>query len=265
MNTTLRLLWTVTAAGLIVTSTTPASAQWPVTDIAVTAKNAATAAQEQIRVSTQHEQYAYIRRMGRSLDVFRPLARYRMPGPPLLRTRWPEGLIPRARAYVDALNAGDAQGTGYEALLLPLHTGLLDDGASLGAMDASVTDTLHRQLGLIETLDAVNMSGTDLTGRVRGARKPYREALALYESEVTTPTTTTKIAGHLAVGTWLKAQQDHILLQLAIEQTRQAAIENLMEREAAAGGVVYALGAQLGAKKAGSRTTIDSPVNWVIH
>ena len=235
----------------------------PVIDIAVTAKNTATVVQRTLVLAGQREKADLIRRMGRTLDLFAALTRYGMPGAPLMRTRYPDGLTPRAQQFVDMLNGGDDTGAAYTALTIPLQP-VPVDFSTMPDAPAATREAVRRRLSVLQSVDVVLSGAADLNGRVRGARKPYREALAALESAITVASGTTEVAGKIAAATWIKAQQEQTNTQLAIELSRVASVQHLLEREAAAGGLIYALGVHA-AGMAGSPAPSDSPTDWVIR
>lgn len=263
----MRALRTVMALLVVGGMATPLSAQFfipitlPVTDAATTAKNLLTAAQRKAALDQQREKADLIRRMGRSLDLFAPLIRYRMPGAPLMRTRWPDGLTTRAMQFVDVLNGGDPMGTGYGAITLPIHQ-VPVDYSTLGHAPATVREAVRQRLGLLQFIDGVTSTSADLNGRVRAARRPYRDALAALETVVTTTADTTKVAAQIAAGTWIKAQQEQVNQQLATEIQRQHIVSSVLERDGATGQMLFSLGAHGTAK---AQAPIDSPLHWVIH
>jgi hypothetical protein len=236
----------------------------PVTDVSVTAKNTLTVIQRTLILAGQREKADLIRRMGRTLDLFASLTRYGMPGAPLIRTRYPDGLIPRAQQFVDVLNGGDASGAGYAALTIPLRD-VPTDFSTMPEAPEATRDAVRRSLAVLQSVDVVLGGAADLNGQVRGARKPYRDALNALESVITVASGTTEVAGKIAAATWIKAQQEQTNTQLAIEINRVASVQTLMERDAATGGLLYALGVQAAAGTAGSPAPSDSPTDWVIR
>ena len=85
-------------------------AQIPVTDVAVTFRNAATAVAKEYLLRVQDEQHRKLRRMAQRLSLFTDLRKYALEEPPRWRTHGGDYFF--ANPYNDALIFGDAAGSG---------------------------------------------------------------------------------------------------------------------------------------------------------
>ncbi|MEP7308063.1 MAG: hypothetical protein ABJA98_21385 [Acidobacteriota bacterium] len=211
----------------------------------------------QAQAALEHDDQ--VRRISRSLDLFSSLSRYRMPNPPLLRTRWPDNLRAPAFAYVGALNSGDPSGAGYKAVTVPLAF-VPDDLSTFRPMPTASQDMIRRSLGIAQAADAVIWSATDVAGRARGGRRGWRDALDLFEKVVTIASTTTKVVEQISAGTQMHAEQQQLNNTIHVQIEQQALLENLQEREASAGGVAFQLGV-LAAEPASP----GNPLAWEIR
>jgi hypothetical protein len=237
-----------------------------VTDLAALSTNTTTkllAASQAIESQTHADLY---RRIGRSLDLFAPLIRYRMADPPRWRTRWPDGLIENAQQIADALNGGDPGWIRYRAITIPIRR-VGEDFATYGELSADQQADLRRRLGVVQAMDGVLRASIDVEGRVRGQRNPYQAALDALEAVITVPAGTTQVAGQVAAAVAMHNRTTQTIGEMHAAMGDLAALQSLQQREASTPGVAFALETAAVAQTAAETTFHfdDALATWEVH
>jgi hypothetical protein len=161
-------------------------------------------------------QYLTVLRMAQRLGN---LEGYRIPTIPITRHdagRWEYG-----RAWIQALNSGDATGAAYLSTALPLlRPSVMPSRLSAGARQA-----LERQYATIEITDSVAMMGGHQVALARGYHGQLQEAVQALEGDVLNGLSRyhemTAILDKIAAGELLARRQDMLsnqLLSHALEQ-----------------------------------------------
>src|SRR5262249_33177301 len=151
------------------------------------------------------------------------LDRYRVPAIGLARhdlQRWEYG-----RPWLQALNAGDPAGAGYQATTVPLER----PNAGLSRLSPTARRMFERQYATIELTDSVAMMASHQVGALRGYHGQLQQAVQALESDVMNglkryhelTTILDKVAGAELVG----RRQD-----MAANQLLSHALEQLLAR-----------------------------------
>jgi hypothetical protein len=252
------------AAGMIIVAIS--STGCLVTDVGALSTNITTKVLAATKVIENQTHADLYRRIGRSLDLFAPLIRYRMADPPRWRTRWPDGLIENAQQIADALNSGDPGWARYRAITIPIRA-VGEDFATYGNLSADQQADLRRRLGVVQAMDGVIRASIDLEGRVRGQRNPYQAALEALESIITLPAGTTQVAGQVAAAIAMHNRTTQTIGHMHAAITDLAALQSLQQREASTPGVTFAIETAAVAQTA-AETTLhfdDALATWELH
>jgi hypothetical protein len=137
-------------AVLVVTlSDAPVHAQIPVTDVATTLRNAATAATKELLLRLQAQQHSELRRMAHRLSMFTSLDKYAVREVPLWRIHDFEDAeaFLFARPYHAALNYGDDAGLGYGQVARTR----MEAASALGSLAPSARQAIERMLATLAT------------------------------------------------------------------------------------------------------------------
>jgi hypothetical protein len=212
------------------------------------------------QLASEVEETDTLRRMGRSSDLFSPLAEYRMPNPPLMRTRIPDSVEVGVRTYMQVLNDGENALAGYRNVVRPIPA--LE--ADLDRIPEAARAMVKQRLGIIDGLDAVTNHAAAFNGRVRGARQLMRGLINLLEDAATVSRGTTGVASNLSTQTLVMAQQNGVLGNLQSEISNLHAMETISSREATVGGHLFQLGAIDGAADAIRNPAVlpTDPTQW---
>lgn len=237
-----------------------------VTDIVAIGINTSTKALAASKVIENQAHADLFRRIGRSLDLFAALSRYRMPGAPAWRTRWPDGLIDNAQQIADALNSGDPGWARYQTITVPLRS-VSSDFATYGDVGTDQQADLRRRLGMVQAVDGVVRASIDLEGRVRGQRNAYQSALTAIEAVITVAAGTTQVAGQIAAAIAMHNRTTQTIGEMHGAMGDMAALQSLQQREASAPGVAFALETAM-TTQASTETVLhfgDALATWEIH
>ncbi len=194
----------------------PAQAQLVVIDPANLAQTILIARRMQQHYEELRTQYLTVLRMAQRLGN---MDGYRIPTIPITRHdagRWEYG-----RAWIQALNSGDATGAAYLSTALPLlRPSVMPSRLSAGARQA-----LERQYATIEITDSVAMMGGHQVALARGYHGQLQEAVQALEGDVLNGLSRyhemTAILDKIAAGELLARRQDMLsnqLLSHALEQ-----------------------------------------------
>lgn len=194
----------------------PAQAQLVVIDPANLAQTILIARRMQQHYEELRAQYLTVLRMAQRLGN---MDGYRIPTIPITRHdagRWEYG-----RAWIQALNSGDATGAAYLSTALPLlRPSVMPSRLSAGARQA-----LERQYATIEITDSVAMMGGHQVALARGYHGQLQEAVQALEGDVLNGLSRyhemTAILDKIAAGELLARRQDMLsnqLLSHALEQ-----------------------------------------------
>ena len=158
----------VLVAVVLVLTAQAARAQLPVTDVAVTFRNAATAVAKEYLLRVQDEQHRKLRRMAQRLSLFTDLRKYVLEEPPRWRTHGGDYLF--ANPYNDALIFGDATGSSYLSLTHPLVTST----SRLAELPPAARRAVEARLATVDLTDAAAIAATHDTGQLRHIDRPRR-------------------------------------------------------------------------------------------
>ena len=194
----------------------PAQAQLVVIDPSNLVQTTLIARRMQQHYEELRAQYLTVLRMAQRLGN---LDGYRIPTIPITRHdagRWEYG-----RAWIQALNSGDATGAAYLSTALPL----LRPTVTPSRLSASARQALERQYATIEITDSVAMMGGHQVALARGYHGQLQEAVQALEGDVLNGLSRyhemTAILDKIAAGELLARRQDMLsnqLLSHALEQ-----------------------------------------------
>jgi conjugal transfer/entry exclusion protein len=207
------------AVVLVVLLTVPASAQLAVIDPENLAQAILIVQRTQRQYEQLREQYRTIVRMAQGLGR---MEQYRTPPFALTQhdaERWHYG-----RAWITALNGGDATGAAYLATAQPLTRPHTPARLSVAARRA-----FERQYATAEISDSVAMMGGHQVGLMRGYFGQLQRAVQALERDVLNPDSSyhemTAILDKVAAGELLGRRQD-----MATNQLLSHALEQLLAR-----------------------------------
>jgi len=221
------------AAALVLVGCLAADAQIVVYDPAVTARNSVTAAVEEYLKNIQDLQRRLLRKMSRRLSVFTDLGKYKLPEAPRWRIHIfndPSAVL-FAGDYNAALNYGDASGTAYENVSVPLldSTGLLDEEMSPDALRE-----FEARLATIDVTDATAISATNDTGHVRYNGRRELQAIDVLEADATDPSqdqSATAVLDKISGAALIGARQRQARAELLVGLVEQLLVESKRERD----------------------------------
>jgi hypothetical protein len=209
-----RVVVILTVVGLVVAP--PAHAQLVVIDPANLVQTTLLAYRMQQHYTELRSQYLTILRMGEGLGN---LERFRIPTIPITAhdpSRWDFG-----RAWIQALNSGDATGAAYLSSTLPL----LRPTVLPGTLTPAARRAMERQYSTIEIADSVAMMGGHQVALARGYHGRLQGAIEALESDVLNGLTRyhemTAVLDKISAGELLARRQDMLsnqLLSHALEQ-----------------------------------------------
>ena len=252
------------AAIMIAALTTQAVwAQLAITDVAVTARNAATAIAKEYLVQIQEDQHRKLRRMARRLSMHTDLRKYVLEEPPRWRTHG--GAFHFANPYNDALIFGDAAGSAYRALTHPLVTSI----DRLAQLPPAARRTIEARLATVELTDAAAIAATHDTGQLRfNGRKKELPAIDVLESHVVDPSneqSATAVLDKISGASLIGARQRQARIQLLTGLVEQLLVDSKRARDTEAA----TLGMQLttwrlgrAANAAFVQGTVDALCTW---
>jgi hypothetical protein len=194
----------------------PAQAQFVVIDPANLVQATLIARRMQQHYEELRGQYLTVLRMAQRLGS---MDGYRIPTIPI--TRHDSGRWEYGRAWIQALNSGDATGAAYLSTALPL----LRPSVVPSRLSASARQALERQYATIEITDSVAMMGGHQVALARGYHGQLQEAVQALEGDVLNGLSRyhemTAILDKIAAGELLARRQDMLsnqLLSHALEQ-----------------------------------------------
>lgn len=201
-----------------------ASAQWVINDPSNIAQHGIIASTMQMIVDVSTAIQTSLRRMGRSLWLFEDLSRYHADDQPLWRTRRVEIALPATVSFMDALNAGDAEGSGIDQALV---TRLAMDSAS------DVPIAMRNDLATLDMADSALKSAIDTTGRIRGNRKAELNAMMAQVAHLNNSSTSaTGVLEKLSGSAVIHAHQNRTRMELAGSIVELQLVESERDRQA---------------------------------
>lgn len=240
--------------GLLVALTANvSSAQIPVTDVANTVRNAATAATKELLVKLQERQHSELRRMAHRLSMFTDLAKYAAPDSPRWRIHDFEDVnaFLFARGYHAALNYGDVGGSAYQRIARSRQPGA---DVLIQALPEEARDAIARMLATLDLSDSTAVAGTHQTGTLRYNGRRELQAIEALERHVIDPSqeqSATAIAEKVSGAVLIGARQRQARLQLMLALVEQALADAKRIRD----GEASTMNMQLGKLAAGSAAT----------
>lgn len=227
----------LTAAILIFGTAIPARAQLVVVDRANLAQAVLIADRTLREYQTLLEQYEIIRRMSRGIES---MDGYRVPTIPTsghAPGRWEYG-----RAWLEALNGGDATGAAYTEVARRLER----PGRTLQQLTPSARRTVEQHYATVEISDSAAMLGAHQVALVRGYTGQLQRAVDALETDVLKRSGTyvdmTSILDKIAGGSLIARRQDTATNQLLSHTLEQLLVRGKRLRDAE----VAAMNMQLG-------------------
>jgi len=220
------LLATITVTALTAQT---AQAQLAVHDVAVTARNAATAVAKEYLVRVQEEQHRKLRRMAQRLSLFTDLRKYVLEEPPRWRTHGGDYFF--AQPYNDALIFGDAGGTAYRSLTHPLVTTV----DRLTQLSPAARRTIESRLATVGLTDAAAIAATHDTGQLRlNGRRRELQAIDALEGHVVDPSneqSATAVLDKISGASLIGARQRQARIQLLTGVLEQLLVDSKRARD----------------------------------
>jgi hypothetical protein len=239
---------------LVMICATPAtsSAQIPVTDVATTVRNAATAGTKELLARLQEQQHSELRRMAHRLSMFTDLVKYAMADVP--RWRIHDFEDPNAflfsRPYHAALNYGDAAGSAYQQVA---RARLADTVAAIAVLPPEARDVVERLLATVDLADSTIVADTHQTGSLRYNGRRELQAIDALEHHVIDPSqeqSTTAIADKISGAALIGARQRQARLQFLLGVVDQLLVDSKRARDAEVAAMNMQLGALRDARSA---------------
>jgi hypothetical protein len=210
-------------------------AQIVVSDPAVTERNSATAIVREYLLNIQRAQSEQLRRMTQRLSSFATLDKYAIADVPEWRIHVffdaPEEPVLFARDYHAALTYGDASGNAYRGVAVPLVNVASVTGEDL---DLAALNGFAARLATINVADAVAISATNDTGRVRYNGRQELAAIGRLESDVidlSKEQGATAVLEKLSGATLIAARQRQARAQLLVGIVEQLLVDSKRERD----------------------------------
>jgi hypothetical protein len=206
-----------------------ARAQIPVTDVAVTFRNAATAVAKEYLLRVQDEQHRKLRRMARRLSLFTDLRKYVLEEPPRWRTHGGDYVF--ANPYNDALIFGDATGSAYLSLVHPLVTSF----ERLAQLPPTARRGFEARLATVNLTDAAVIAATNDTGQLRlNGRRRELQAINALEAHVVDPSndqSATAVLDKISGASLIGARQRQARIQLMTGVLEQLLVDSKRARD----------------------------------
>jgi len=223
--------WIVSIGLAIALGAGTAAAQWAIWDPATTAQNAATAGLKEQMLETLTKQYGTLYRMARRLTVATSMDRYTTTDPPRWRIHDSETSL-YANGYHAALNYGDAEGIGYDAVARSRRPA----EQTLAAMSATAREVVLRALATLDTADSAAIVATHQAGVLRYNGRREMLAIDALEAHVvdTTSHGTTGVLDKISGATLLETRQKQARLQVLAGIVEQLVIDTKRARDAEA-------------------------------
>jgi hypothetical protein len=226
----------IAAVALVLIGCLVAEAQIVVYDPAVTARNSVIATVKELLVNLQDLQRRQLRRMASRLSLFTDISKYAIAEIPQWRIHVffdaPEEPVFFARDYHAALNYGDAGGTAYLGVSIPLIDGVrgvLDDEGS----PAAVREFAAR-LATINVADATAISATNDTGHVRYNGRQELAAIDRLETDVVDPSqeqSATAVLEKLSGASLIASRQRQARSELLVGIVEQLLVDSKRARD----------------------------------
>jgi len=213
-----------------------ASAQWVITDPAVTARNAAIAVLKEYLLNTQTEQRRQLRRMSRRLSFVTSLDRYVLSEVPRWRTHglpYP-AYSPFTTPLESGLIFGDAAGAGWVAGTDALETAT----ALLGRLNPTARRAVLARLATVEAADAVGISALNDSGQLRFNGRRELAAINALEGDVVDPSqdqSTSAVLDKLSGAALIGTRQRQARTQLLAGVLEQLLVDSKRARDAETG------------------------------
>jgi hypothetical protein len=206
-----------------------ANAQIAVHDVAVTARNAASAVLKEYILETQREQHSQLRRMAQRLSLHTNLRKYSVPDPPRWRTHGGDFLF--AGNFNDALIFGDPVGAAY----LAVSHALTNSRSIPSSLTSAARRELAARLATVDLADASTIAGIHDTGQLRlNGRRRELQAIDALEAHVIDPSNEQsatavldKISGAVLIG----ARQRQARAQLLAALVEQLLVDSKRARD----------------------------------
>lgn len=218
------------ASCLLALSGGPALAQVAVHDQAVTARNAITAAIQEMLFETERDQHGQFRRMARRLSVFTSLNKYRLQDTPKWRIHDFENYL-YANGYHAALNYGDPAGAAFLAVSHPVVAG----HDVWKRRPQAVRETLMPRLATLDVADATAMTAIHTTGTLRYDGRRELQAIETLEDDVVDPSdelSATAVLDKISVASLIAARQRQTRVQLLAGVVEQLLVDTKRSRDA---------------------------------
>ena len=219
-------------AALVLVGGLVGHAQVVVFDVALTVRNAATAAIQEYLANIQRDERRQLRRMSRRLSMFTDLAKYRAPDPPRWRTHaWQnhEAFL-YSTGYNAALNYGDPAGGAYLEVIQPV----LDASEAMGHLPPAARRALLAQLTTLDVADAAVIAGTNDTGRLRYNGRKELQAIEALDQDVTDGSleqSTTAVLDKISGAAVIAGRQRQARTQLLSGVVEQLLVESKRARD----------------------------------
>ena len=220
----------VTVVGVLLGAAV-ASAQFVVTDPAVTVRNTITATVKEYLLNVQREQQRKFLQMATRLSVLTHLGKYEVPDPPRWRTRRPEDDLLFTLDYQGALIFGDPSG----ALYLDVSQPVMAAQEALDRLSPSARRAFAARLATVNVADAAAIAATNDTGQLRfNGRKhelPAIDALAAQVIDPSTEQSATAVLDKISGAVLIGARQRQARTQLLAGIVEQLLVESKRARD----------------------------------
>jgi hypothetical protein len=216
-------------AAMVVLASQAPRAQIPVTDVAVTFRNAATAVAKEYLLRVQDEQHRKLRRMAQRLSLFTDLRKYVLEEPPRWRTHGGDYLF--ANPYNDALIFGDAAGSAYLSLTHPVVSSI----DHLAQLPPTARRAVEARLATVDLTDAAVIGATHDTGQLRlNGRRRELQAIDALERHVVDPSneqSATAVLDKVSGASLIGARQRQARIQLLTGVLEQLLVDSKRARD----------------------------------
>jgi hypothetical protein len=214
---------------LVVTGSALVNAQVAVFDVAVTTRNALTAALKEYHRQVQEQQHSQLRRMAQRLSLFTNLDKYVLSDVPRWRIHDFETFL-YANGYHAALNYGDAGGTAYSGVI----QSVLEARELLSQLTPTGRRAVSSRLATVDLADAAAISATHSSGLLRYNGRRELQAIDALQAHVVDPSNEQsatavldKISGAVLIG----ARQRQARVQLLAGVVEQLLVDNKRARD----------------------------------
>ncbi len=226
-----RMMSTVLLAVAIVMTASVARAQWVVHDPANTARDAISALYQRYLVNTQRDQQLALARMAARLSALTNLTKYQLRQVPQWAAHDAEAAnqLALTRAYVTALNRGQAAGSAWAGATDPIAAAALRPDLTPAARRAVLA-----RLATLDLADTTAIAATNGTGRLRDNGLQELAAIEALEADVINPSQTQSTAAvldKLSGATLIGARQRPARAQLLTGLLEQLLVDSKRSRD----------------------------------